>query len=922
MRAPVRFATPCVALTLCGVLTSASIAAETPEGVISIPYTKFVLENGLTLIVHEDHKAPVVAVNVWYDVGSADEKAGKTGFAHLFEHLMFNGSEHYDDDYFKPFDRVGATGMNGTTNFDRTNYFEVVPKTALDLALWMESDRMGHLVGAISQDKLDEQRGVVQNEKRQGENQPYGKAFLTIFENTYPAGHPYDHSVIGSMEDLDAASLEDVQEWFKTYYGTANAVLAVAGDVEPQDVKRRVEKYFGDIPSGPPLIKPGPDVSRRTQPSRRTIQDRVPQARIYKAWNVAAFGDPDEQYLDILSDILTSGKSSRLYKRLVYDDQIATDVNSFNYTRQLGGLFVVSATAQPGGDLGAVERALDEEIARLLEEGPTPEELDRSKTSQRAAFVRGIERVGGFGGKSDILAASQVYFGSPDAHEANQARILTATVQQVQQVAKRWLTPGVFTLEVVPFPDYSVVETDVDRSAGVPAVTEFPTGRFPERARTTLSNGMKVILAHREAVPLVELDLLLDAGYASDQFGLPGTASLAMGMLDEGTESRTALQISDELDSLGATLNAGSNLDMSFVQMSALEENLDPSLELFADVILNPSFPDKELERLRKLQLAAIQREKVQPFTMALRVFPRLLYGEGHAYGQPLTGSGTEESVAKLDRAVLSQFHTTWFKPDNATLVVVGDTTLEELKPDLERLFSGWKKGKVPTKNLARVEQQPASVVYIVDRPDSEQSILFAGHVMPPKNNPDEFAIEALNDIFGGSFSARINMNLREDKHWSYGAQSVIVDTAAQRPFIVYSSVQTDKTADALAEIRKELTGIRPGGDRPPTPEELDKVKDQETLTLPGRWETNDAVRDDIVELVRFDLPEDYWSTYADRVRALGLSDVKEEAEEVLHPARTVWVVVGDRSKVEAGIRELGLGEVRFIDADANPVGD
>jgi zinc protease len=922
MRTQVRFATLGVALALCGALTSASIAAETPEGVISIPYTKFVLENGLTLIVHEDHKAPVVAVNIWYDVGSADEKPGKTGFAHLFEHLMFNGSENYDDDYMKPFDRVGATGMNGTTNFDRTNYFQVVPKTALDMALWMESDRMGHLLGAVTQDKLDEQRGVVQNEKRQGENQPYGKAFLTIFENTYPSGHPYDHSVIGSMDDLDAASLEDVHEWFKTYYGPANAVLAVAGDVEPEDVKRRVEKYFDDIPSGPPLIKPGPDVSMRTQPSWRTIQDRVPQARVYRAWNVAAFGNPDEQYLDILSDILTSGKSSRLYKRLVYDDQIATDVNSFNYTRQLGGLFVVSATAQPGGDLGAVERALDEEIARLIEEGPTPEELERTKTSQRAAFVRGIERVGGFGGKSDILAASQVYYGSPDAHEANQARILTATAQQVQDVAKRWLTPGVFTLEVVPFPEYSVAKTDVNREAGVPAVTEFPTGRFPERTRTTLSNGMKVILAHRDAVPVVELDLLLDAGYASDQFGLPGTASLAMGMLDEGTRSRTALQISDELDSLGATLNAGSDLDLSFVQMSALKENLDPSLDLYSDVILNPSFPDKELDRLRKLQLAAIQREKVQPFTMALRVFPRLLYGEGHAYGQPLTGSGTEESVARLDRAVLSEFHSTWFKPNNATLVVVGDTTLEELKPRLERLFSGWKQGEVPTKNLARVGQQPASVVYIVDRPGSEQSILFAGHVMPPKNNPDEFAIEALNHIFGGSFSARINMNLREDKHWSYGAGSVIVDTAAQRPFIVYSSVQTDKTADALAEIRKELTGIRPGGGRPPTPEELDKVKDQETLTLPGRWETNGAVLNDIVELVRFDLAEDYWSTYADRVRGLGLSDVKEQAEEELHPDRTVWVVVGDRSKVEAGIRELGLGEIRFIDADANPVGD
>ena len=902
-----------------GLSTNAALASN---DVIPIPNTKYVLDNGLTLIVHEDHKAPVVAVNVWYDVGSADEKFGKTGFAHLFEHLMFNGSENYDDDYFKPFDRVGATGMNGTTNEDRTNYFQVVPKTALDMALWMESDRMGHLLGAITQERLDEQRGVVQNEKRQGENQPYGKDYLTIYENTYPTGHPYDHSVIGSMKDLDAASLEDVQEWFKTYYGAANAVVVIAGDVEAKDVKRSVEKYFGDIPSGPPLIKPGPNVQQRTQRSRHTMQDRVPQARVYKAWNVPAVGDADLDYLDIVSDVLTSGKSSRLYKRLVYDDQIATNVSSFNDQRQLGGLFTVQATAQPGGDLTAVERAIEEEVARLLEEGPTPEELERSKTSQRAAFVRGIERIGGFGGKSDLLAKSEVYLGSPDAHEKTQARILDATADQVQKAAQRWLGPGVFTLEVHPFADYKVAESDVDRSQGVPSVTEFPTGRFPKREQAMLSSGMKVILARRDAVPVVELNLLLDAGYASDQFGLPGTASLAMSMLDEGTESRSALEISDELDRLGATLSAGSNLDVSSVRLSALQENLDPSLELFADVILNPSFPEKEFERLRKLQLAAIQREKVRPVTMALRVFPRLLYGEGHAYGLPLTGSGTEDSVAKLDVAALREFHSTWFRPDNATLIVVGDTTLEELVPRLERLFSGWESGEVPTKNLARVEQQPRSVVYLVDRPGSEQSIIFAGHVMPPKDNPNEFAIDSMNDILGGSFTARLNMNLREDKHWSYGARSIILDAAAQRPFLVYAPVQTDKTKESLAEIRKELTGMRSGGERPPTQEELDKVKDQKTLTLPGRWETNGAVLNDIVEIVRFGLADDYWDEYPGEVRAVDLEDVREQADAALRPGNTVWVVVGDRSKVEAGIRELGLGEIRFIDADGNPVAD
>ena len=517
-----------------------------PEGVIPIPNEKFVLPNGLRLIVHEDHKAPVVAVNLWYDVGSADERPGKTGFAHLFEHLMFNGSENYNDDYFKPFDRVGATGMNGTTSEDRTNYFQVVPATALDMALWMESDRMGHLLGAIDQPRLDEQRGVVQNEKRQGENEPYGKDYNIISENIYPHGHPYDHTVIGSMEDLNAATLEDVQEWFKTYYGPTNAVLVVAGDVDPQDVKARVERYFGDIPAGPPLTKPVVSVNKRSESSRFITYDRVPQDRIYKVWNVPQIGDPEVEDLDILSDILTLGKNSRLYKRLVYQDQIATNVTSFNYSLQLGGAFIIIANAQPGGDLAAVERAIDEELARLLREGINKEELERSRTSKRAGFIRGIERIGGFGGKSDILAASEVYLGSPDAHEASQARILTTTAKQVLATGRKWLSSGDFNLEVHAFPEYSTGVSQVDRKQGVPEVKEFPSTRFPDREEFKLANGLKVLLTRRTAIPVLELNMLFDAGYAADKAGLPGTASLALGMLDEGTTSRTSLELSAE----------------------------------------------------------------------------------------------------------------------------------------------------------------------------------------------------------------------------------------------------------------------------------------------------------------------------------------------------------------------------------------
>ncbi len=888
--------------------------------IVDIPYTKYVLDNGLRLIVHEDHKAPVVAVNVWYDVGAGDEKPGKTGFAHLFEHLMFNGSEHYNDDYFKPFDRVGATGMNGTTNQDRTNYFQVVPTTALDMALWMESDRMGHMRAAVDQARLDEQRGVVQNEKRQGENQPYGKVFLTIFENTYPDSHPYDHSTIGSMEDLNAASLADVHEWFDTWYGAANAVLVVAGDVEAEDVKARVEKYFGHIPSGPPLIKTDVQLARRSEPSRIILQDRVPQARVYKVWNVATVKDESVDHLSLASDVLSVGKSSRLYRRMVYDDQIATDIGAFVLAREFGSMFLVFATAQPGQDLAEVEAVLEEELQAFLASGPTEEELARAQASQRASFIRGVERIGGFGGKSDVLAASEVYLGSPDGHVQQQENLLTATASDVHNAAVEWLDEGVLTVEVRPYATYTTMDSTLDRSSGPPEVTEFPQASFPARQTAELDNGLKVILAQRDAVPVVNFTLLLDAGYASDQFALPGTARMAMAMLDEGTTSRDALEISDALDTLGATLGAGSNLDASSVSMSALASNLDESLGLFADVVLNPSFPEAEFDRLKQQQLAGIGREKVQPVSMAQRVLPRILYGEGHAYSNPLTGSGTEQSVSELSLESLRSFHDTWFRPNNATLIAVGDITLDELVPAIEARFADWEAGDVPAKNLAEVPAQPETVVYLIDRPDSAQSIIFAGQVAPPKGDPANLRIEAMNDMLGGGFTSRINLNLREDKGWSYGARAILLDAAGQRPYYVFAPVQTDRTAESMAEIDKELRGIRSGGNRAPTADELAKVTDQNTLTLPGRWETNSAVMASLVEMVRFDLPEDYWDTFADAARGIGLSDVSAQADRVLQPDNLAWIVVGDRVRIEEKIRALGLGEMRFLDADGNPV--
>src|SRR6266851_10035371 len=489
-------------------LVSGGVFSQTKE--IDIPYQKFVLDNGLTLIVHEDHKAPIVAINVWYHVGSKNEKPGKTGFAHLFEHLMFGGSEHAKGRYIDAMERIGATDLNGTTNPDRTNYFENVPTSALDYTLWMESDRMGHLLGAIDQKTLDLQRGVVQNEKRQGENQPYGVTRQLITQNTFPVGHPYSWTTIGDMADLDAASMKDVQDWFKTYYGPSNVVIVLAGDIDLKTAKEKMEKYFGDIPAGPPVAHHEVWIARMTGTHRQKVQDRVPQARIYKVWNIPEFGTADADYLDLVSDVLSAGKTSRFYKRLVYDDQIATNANAFVNLNEIGGQFFVQATARPSQGLTQVEKELDEELARFLKDGPTAEELQRVKTQYAANFIRGIERIGGFGGKSDRLAQSQVFRGSPDAYKISLKRVQNATAEDLKTAANRWLSDGVYALEVHPFPQYKTASTGADRSKA-PATGTPPELRLPKLQRATLSNGLKVILAERHEVPLVDFWMNVDA---------------------------------------------------------------------------------------------------------------------------------------------------------------------------------------------------------------------------------------------------------------------------------------------------------------------------------------------------------------------------------------------------------------------------
>jgi len=884
---------------------------------IDIPYQKFVLDNGLTLIVHEDHKAPIVAVNVWYHVGSKDEKPGKSGFAHLFEHLMFNGSEHFDDDYFQALERIGGTDLNGTTNNDRTNYFQNVPVAALDQVLWLESDRMGHLVGAIDQAKLDEQRGVVQNEKRQGENQPYGREFDLLTKAMFPKGHPYSWTVIGEMEDLNAASLDDVKEWFKSSYGAANAVLSIAGDINTKEVSEKVKTYFGNIPSGPTVVRNDVNIPVRLNNTRQSYQDRVPEARITQVWNTPQWGSKEAILLNLASSILSSGKNSRLYKKLVYEDQIASTVNAFQWSKEIAGNFIIETNVKPGKSLEEVEQKMNSILSDLIENGPEAKELKRVKAQYFVGFIKGVERIGGFGGKSDILAQNEVFGGSPDNYKKTLQIVSKATAKEIQEVCQKWLSHGKHTLTCTPFPEYSTTGVEVDRSK-LPEMGKPAPAKFPALQKATLKNGLKVVLARREGVPTVVMNTLFDAGYASDQQAVSGTASLAMNMMDEGTKTMDALQINEQLQLLGASISAFSDLDASYVGMTTLKPSLDASLDLYADVILKPAFPEKEFERLKKEQLTRIQREKSTPIQMALRVFPKFLYGEGHAYSMPFTGSGYESTVEGLKREDMLQFYDNWIKPNNGTLTVVGDIEMDELVGKLESRFGSWENGSVPKKNIAKVEPGKANKLYLLDRPESLQSVIIAGHLTNAYGEVSEIAREAMNNVLGGQFTSRINMNLREDKHWSYGAQNIIINAKGQRPVIVFAPVQTDKTKESVTEIIKEYDQFV--GDKPVTEAEFEKTRNNTVLKLPGKWETNRAVSGSLTELVKYHLADNYFQTYDQKVRNLNLQEVRKVAQQMIHPKELDWFVVGDKSKVLDGLKELDFDEIILIDPDGKEI--
>lgn len=877
-----------------------------------IPHTTFTLDNGLRVIVHEDHSAPVVAVNLWYHVGSRNEERGKTGFAHLFEHFFFNGSENYPHGFREAMDDLGANNRNGTTSTDRTNFFENVPVSALERTLYLEADRLGFLAGRITQESLERERGVVKNEKRQGENQPYAKVFSRIAETLYPAAHPYSWSVIGSMEDLDAASLEDVKAWYATYYGPNNCVLSLAGDITAARAKELVTKYFNGIPPGPPLRRAEQWVPRLDRHVREEAEDRVPQPLIHRSWHAPGWNDPDIHLLTLAASVLSGSKSARLGRRLIYDKDLVTQINASADRNEIASTFDIQALVKVGTDPAIVEQEIDAVVRTFLAEGPTAAELQRAQSRILAAFVRGSEALGGFGGRADVLAESLTFADNTEAYLDRLQRIATATPAQVKAAAARWLDAPQYTMVVRPYPKLGPGQTTLDRKA-LPALGDAPDVTFPAVQRTTLANGLSVVLLERHATPLVNVALAVDAGYAADDPAKAGLAALTLNLMDDGTTTRDAFRIVDELDALGARISTRSSLDLSFVRLQALPASLAPSLQILADVVQNPVFPADLVDIEKRRQVAQIGLEKADPRGAVLRLLPAILYGGSHAYGRPFSGSGEQDTVASITREDLQRWHRAWFKPNASTIIVTGDVKMAQLEPALEQAFAKWPRGETPKKAIDTVARSAGRKVYLVDQPDAPQSVIVAAHVTERAGRPQDLAVETVMRNFGGMSTSRLNRNLRLDKHWSYGVIGAMPAARGPRPFYVVAPVQTDKTKESIVELVKELKGI--AGERPIAGEEFQSIMRTQTLGLPGRFDSLDALERAAADIIGLGYPDDHYAKYATNVRALTEKALADAATSYIRPGEVVWVIVGDLKKVEAGIRSLDLGEVIRLDA-------
>lgn len=906
-----------------------SLFGQGSEKLPPIAVKEYRLKNGLRVILHQDSSTPIVSVGVWYHVGSKNEVEGRTGFAHLFEHMMFQGSKNYDADYFTPLQEAGAS-INGTTNQDRTWYFETVPSNFLELALFMEADRMGNLLEAMTQEKLDNQRDVVKNERRQRvDNQPYGTAFEKIGEIMYPKPHPYNWTTIGSLEDLQAASMDDVKAFFRQYYVPNNAILVLSGDFKEPEARKLVDRYFGSMKKGADITRPNPAQPKLDKAIRTTVEDNVPLARRYMVWHGVRDYAPDQPALDILSSILSNGRTSRLQSSLVFGKEMALQVGAFNGANEIAGLFQIQVTARPGKSLDDIEAEINAEIEKIKNTPPSADEMSRAVNGIESQTIFGLQTTLG---KAGQLAGYANSLGTANWFQADLDRYRKVTAADVSRVAKQYLGDNRLVMTYTPRAagaqqggtrqadqPTSVKKEKTDdaklaaQTAALPKPGRDPKLTLPVIEKTKLENGLEIWTVEQRELPIVSMNLVFKTGSTNEPDDKFGVAAMTSSLLTTGTKTRTAEELSNQLRQIGINnIQSGSGWDSTSVSVQFLTRHLDRAMELFSDVVRNPAFPSTELESFRARSLVALRQQRSNPNAISNTVFNKVLYGD-HPYGR----DSNEATIRAITRDDVERYYEMTYRPNNAVLVVVGDVNKAELRAKAEKALGDWKPGNIAPRQLPAAKSPDKAAIYLVDRPGSAQSVVSIGHIGLDRMNKDYFPVVVMNSILGGQFVSRINLNLREDKGYTYGARSGFVFRRGAGPFSAGGDIQTAVTKESIVEFMKELNDIR--GGRPITQKELDYNKQGIIRRFPAGFETNGGIAANLANLITYGLSDSYFNDYIAMVNAVTLDDVNRVARQYLDPSKMAIVIVGDRKTIEPGLRTLGY-EIKMLDTDGNPL--
>ena len=868
-----------------------------------VPFDRFTLPNGLTAIVRTDHSSPSVFVGIWYRTGSRDEPPGKTGFAHLFEHLMFQSTAHRPQEYMAALKQIGAIGANGVTRTDHTAYFETVPTNALDSVLWLESDRMGYLDGGITQTLLDEQRRVVLNEKRQGELRPDEMAWRHFLSAFYPAGHPYAHPTIGSTADIEGATLDDVKRWFQSHYGAGNAVIVLSGDIDARTAREKITRYFGGIRAGLPISRPLQWVPSLGENRRDRIYGEFARTSIARRWPVANDSGRDTTLLLLAARAMAGAPDAPLVKALVDEAGVATAVNATLSESELGSVLSVTMDVAPGVSSTKARTALDTAIAAYAEQGPAAERLRRIIAATDSVLLRSLEDKGAIG---NWLGEGQVAHGDPAYFLRQRDWITAARPDEVRAVAARWLSRPFYELETAPTPPARALGPDVDRSI-MPSPGVFKTTiAFPPVVTTTLGNGMTLVVARRPGVAMVDLRLQFPIGTNTDPDTPPGVAVWAFNLLGKDARTVGGEPVERRLAQLGIQLSAGAGPWAGGVNWSVARDRLAPSFALVADIVRRTTYPQAAVAGANAAMLGAVDGYERNPSDAAVPLLQRAIWGASDPRGSLPTRRD------KVTRASLLAFRQRHIVPAGATLFLVGDVPPEQAKALAERHFADWRSTAPPPASALPVVSAPPRLI-LVDAPGAVQSSIAVGTLLPPfdpaLNAAETLAAATVANIGGG----RLNANLRQAKGWTYGFGGAVDDAPiGNRLFVARGTVQADRTAESLSELRREFADLATR--RPLSAAEIDAQRTAMIRAAALQFNRNDAFLNALATSGTYRLPYDRATTSEQRLMAATPQAVQALAARLLRPDAMTWVVVGDLKSIEPSIRALGLAPTEVWD--------